>query len=119
MADNKDSGSTPAKAVSAFKPRKSVKHTIAPEDINRQSAGGPRLYRVWEVYNMNLFNPFSMLFNVKEDAEAVADWHNETRSISERFWSVQYKIRERRVYSGIRHACTQRSTGLPPFPVRT
>jgi len=88
---------------------------IKPENINRQSGGSMyNLYRVFEVYMTNT-NSFSMLFNQKSDAEAVADWHNDTRTWWDRLHGMVYKVRERRVYSGIQHACTTRTEGLPPF----
>ena len=84
---------------------------ITPERINKQSGGpGYRLYRVFEVYAKN--TTYSMLFNVKADAEAVADWHNETRSLLEIAMFRQYKVRERRVHSGIHHCQTVHDTGL-------
>jgi hypothetical protein len=87
-------------------------HKISPEQINKQSGGtGYRLYRVFEVHGPS---KFSMLFNTKSDAEAVCDWHNET-SLTwwDKLHNYSFKVRERRVHSGIRHVVTTRSEGYP------
>ena len=101
---------------------------LKPENINRQSGGAAyRLYRVFEVYGPN---HFSMLFNQRHDADAVADWHNDTRTFIQKLLSgdtlakngyfygldgYTYKVRERRVYNGLQYACTTRTEGLPPL----
>jgi len=107
---------------------KEVVIKITSEKINRQSGGySYRLYRVFEVYGIG---NFSMLFNLQLDAEAVCDWHNETRTFMQKLLSgdiltkngycygldgYKYKVRERRVHSGIQHVVTTRSEGYAKF----
>jgi hypothetical protein len=85
---------------------------LKPENINRQCGNnGYRLYRVFEVYYEG--NPkFSILFNTRDDANAIAQWHNDTKGFWQKLTTHDYKVRERRVHSGIRHAQTIHNTGL-------
>ena len=96
--------------VSAFRKNPTFKPKLKPENINKQS-GEPlqHLYRVWEVYihiNPKQDGRFSMLFNKKADAEAICSWREERKNWRMKILGHEYKVRERKVNSGIRHAQT-------------